>query len=112
MRGNSEPELTVSEAGRMGGMSTANRYGREHYSAIGHLGQLVFATKFTTEDRRRWGRLGGRPKRLHYSGENGKLRQRRQGEPARSYSILPHKDYNTEETEEPLARGDWVTVKK
>ena len=56
--------------------------------------------------------MGGRPRRKHYPGEDGNLRQRRQGEPARSYSILPHEDYNTEETGEPLAREDWVTVEK
>ena len=106
-------ELTVSEAGRIGGITTATRYGNGHYRRIGQLGQLSFAQRYGSEDRQRWGRMGGRPRRKHYPGEDGNLRQRRQGEPARSYSILPHEDYNTEETEEPLAKGDdRVTVKK
>jgi hypothetical protein len=105
-------ELTVSEAGRIGGITTATRYGNGYYRRIGQLGQLTFAQRYGSEDRRRWGRMGGRPRRKHYPGEDGNLRQRRQGEPARSYSILPHEDYNTEETEESPAKGDRVTVKK
>jgi len=70
-------EFTVSEAGKIGGITTASRYGSDHYRMIGHLGQLVFAQRYSSEDRRRWGRMGGRPRRQHYPEEDGNLRQRR-----------------------------------
>jgi len=105
-------ELTVSEAGKIGGITTASRYGTGYYRLIGHLGQLAFAQRYNSEDRRRWGRMGGRPRRRHYPGEDGNLRQRRQGEPARSFPILPHQNYNIQETEELLSWEDETTVKE
>lgn len=69
MRKNSDKqELTVSEAGKIGGTTTASRYGNNHYKVIGHLGQQTFAQRYDSEHRRRWGRMGGRPRRLHYPG--------------------------------------------
>lgn len=35
-------DLTCSEAGRLGGLVTLARYGREHYRRAGHKGQAVF----------------------------------------------------------------------
>ena len=54
--------ITVSEAGRLGGLETLRRHGRQHFVAAGRRGQKVIAHHYTTEDRRR-GSLGGRPKK-------------------------------------------------
>ena len=56
--------ITVSEAGRLGGLETLRRHGRQHFVTAGRCGQEVIARYYTTEDRRHWGSLGGRPKRL------------------------------------------------
>lgn len=65
--------LTVSEAGRLGGLITLARHGIAHYQKAGRKGQAKLATKCTTDQRRSWGTLGGRPKkiRFHDLGENG-----------------------------------------
>jgi hypothetical protein len=55
--------VTVSEAGRRGGTETLRRYGRSHFVIVGRLGQRVMAKLYTTEDRRSWGAMGGRPRR-------------------------------------------------
>ena len=66
-------ELTVSEAGRLGGLSTLARHGIAHYQKVGRKGQAKLATKCTSDQRRSWGALGGRPKRVRFRdlGENG-----------------------------------------
>lgn len=68
--------ITVSEAGRLGGLETLRRYGRQHFVTAGRRGQEVFAQHYATEDRRCWGSLGGRPKRLRLTdmGEKGQSR--------------------------------------
>jgi hypothetical protein len=68
--------VTVSEAGRLGGLETLRRHGRQHFVAAGCRGQEVIAHCYTAEDRRRWGRLGGRPRkpRLADVGEKGQSR--------------------------------------
>jgi len=68
--------ITVSEAGRLGGLETLRRHGRQHFVTAGHRGQEVITHHYTTEDRRRWGTLGGRPKkpRLADVGEKGQSR--------------------------------------
>lgn len=68
--------VTVSEAGRLGGLETLRRHGRQHFVTAGRRGQEVIAHHYTTEDRRHWGSLGGRPKRprLANMGENGQSR--------------------------------------
>ena len=67
------PELTVSEAGRLGGLSTLARHGIAHYQKAGRKGQAKLANKCTSAQRRYWGALGGRPKRVRFTnlGENG-----------------------------------------
>lgn len=63
--------LTVIESGRLGGLETLRRYGREHFVSAGQLGQVQFSKRYTREDRRRFGAMGGRPKKRHYMGEKG-----------------------------------------
>ena len=55
--------LTVAEAGAMGGTTTLTKYGRGHFRVIGKKGQASLAAKITSNERRIWGSLGGRPKK-------------------------------------------------
>ena len=55
--------MTVSEAGRLGGLETLRRHGRQHFAVAGRRGQTVMAQHYSTEARRLWGALGGRPRR-------------------------------------------------
>ena len=68
--------ITVSEAGRLGGLETLRRHGRQHFVAAGRHGQKAIAQHYTTEDRQRWGSLGGRPRRVRLAdmGEEGQSR--------------------------------------
>lgn len=59
-------EFTVKEAGAIGGKTTLAKYGREHFKAIGRKGQASLAAKITSNERRAWGTLGGRPLKRHY----------------------------------------------
>jgi hypothetical protein len=63
-----EPDIGVRQAGKLGGLSTRSRHGTDHFKAAGRKGQAVFASRYTTDDRRRWGALGGRPARIRYPG--------------------------------------------
>lgn len=67
--------ITVSEAGRLGGLETLRRHGRQHFAVAGRRGQEVIAHRYSTDDRRRWGRLGGRPK--NNISQHGEERQSR-----------------------------------
>lgn len=60
-------ELTVRQAGAIGGAMTFARYGREHFRAIGRKGQTSLAAKITSHERRIWGTMGGRPRKRRYS---------------------------------------------
>lgn len=44
---NGKYPMTKSECGRLGGLSTKARYGREHYSSIGRKGATVFHERYT-----------------------------------------------------------------
>ena len=55
-------EITVSEAGGMGGRAVLRVRGREHFSKIGVLGQKAMRAKFPNSARE-WGRLRGRPRK-------------------------------------------------
>lgn len=67
--------ISVKDAGGKGGMTTLARYGSEYFRAIGRKGQASLARKATSEQRRAWGALGGRPRRLkpQHMGEKGQL---------------------------------------
>ena len=77
--------ISCAEAGRAGGLQTLQRHGRAHFSTIGKLGQEKFKERYVTADRRFWGSLGGRPRRLGYSARGrAKESDREEGrEPAR-----------------------------
>ena len=64
-----QTKLTVSEAGRRGGLTTLSRYGREHFQKAGRKGQASLSAKLTQDQRREWGRQGGRPRKKRYRGE-------------------------------------------
>ena len=68
-------EFTTRQAGRLGGLTTLSRYGIAHYRKIGQKGQASFTAKFTSAERRRWGKLGGRP-RKHHDPNMGEKRQK------------------------------------
>ncbi len=65
--------LTVVEAGTKGGNTTFARYGKRHYQEAGRKGQASLSANISSEQRRSWGALGGRPKkhRLFIGGEKG-----------------------------------------
>lgn len=81
--------LSCVEAGRLGGITNLTKNGVAALQSAGRKGQRVLMSKYSVEDRRRWGRMGGRPRKKHYTGEEGSPRQRRNGEPAQSFSLLP-----------------------
>ena len=64
-------ELTVKQAGVLGGITTLARYGREHFRVIGRKGQANLTVKITSNERRAWGMLGGRPRKRLYPSEGG-----------------------------------------
>jgi len=85
--------LSVKEAGALGGAATLRRWGRGHFVEAGRRGQLVMARRYTSEDRRRWGKLGGRPRRnrlLFIMGEEGKPTEGGLGSPPCSTPSPPH----------------------
>lgn len=63
--------ITVSEAGRLGGLETLRRHGHHHFVRAGRLGQQVIARLYATEDRHRWGGMGGRPRKRRLVGLGG-----------------------------------------
>jgi general stress protein YciG len=67
-------QLTVKVAGARGGISTFYRHGKRHFQEIGRKGQASLSAKVSSEQRRSWGALGGRPRkrRLFVVGEKGK----------------------------------------
>lgn len=69
-------ELTVREAGRLGGLSTLTRHGLDHYRRAGRKGQAKLNARFGKAQRALWGAMGGRPKkpRLADMGEEGQFR--------------------------------------
>jgi general stress protein YciG len=52
--------ISVSEAGRRGGLAVLRNRGRSFYSEIGKKGQLVMREKYPGVAHE-WGKLGGRP---------------------------------------------------
>jgi len=64
--GDQKTQLTVQEAGRLGGLTTLNLHGKAHFAEAGKKGQKTLAAKSDTTQRRLWGAMGGRPQRLPY----------------------------------------------
>lgn len=69
-------KLTVKDAGRLGGLTTLARHGLDHYRVAGKKGQAKLAARFGKAQRRRWGSMGGRPRKrkLIHMGEKGQSR--------------------------------------
>ncbi|RLC65219.1 MAG: hypothetical protein DRI01_01615 [Chloroflexi bacterium] len=66
--------ITVTEAGRKGGLTVLSRRGQSFYSEIGKKGQTVMRRKYP-DMAREWGKRGGRPKKVTLDeilGEKGK----------------------------------------
>jgi general stress protein YciG len=66
--------ISVSEAGRKGGLAVLTEMGRAFYSRIGKKGQLAMRRKYPNMAKE-WGKRGGRPRKLtlaQYMGEAGK----------------------------------------
>jgi hypothetical protein len=55
--------ISTKLAGHLGGIKTVALHGRIHFVIAGKQGQQVFAQRYTSDDRSRWGKLGGRPKK-------------------------------------------------
>ena len=71
--GNKSGAISVNEAGRLGGLSTFRKYGRNHYRTIGQLGQQAMRNRYPGMASL-WGKSGGRPKKLSFDiimGEQG-----------------------------------------
>jgi hypothetical protein len=54
--------ISVTEAGRKGGLTVLNKRGHSFYSGIGKKGQAVMRRKYPAMATK-WGRLGGRPRK-------------------------------------------------
>ena len=54
--------LTVSEAGRKGGLALFSKRGRKHFAEIGKKGQEVMKERFPGMASA-WGKKGGRPRK-------------------------------------------------
>lgn len=67
-------ELTVREAGHRGGLAVLRNRGRQFFIEIGMKGQVIMRQKYPNMASK-WGKLGGRPKKLTLEqivGEKGK----------------------------------------
>jgi len=55
-------DVTVKQAGRLGGLATLRKQGRQFYAEIGRLGQRAMRAKHPNMASE-WGKLGGRPRK-------------------------------------------------
>lgn len=55
-------ELTVQQAGRLGGLATLRNQGRQFFVEIGRLGQQAMRREYPRMAHE-WGKLGGRPRK-------------------------------------------------
>lgn len=55
-------DITVSEAGRKGGLSLLAKRGNKHFAEIGKKGQEVLRKRYPGMASE-WGRKGGRPRK-------------------------------------------------
>lgn len=63
--------LTVQEAGRLGGRTTLERHGVEHYREAGKKGQAKLVERFDLTQRSVWGSMGGRPRKKRFNSHGG-----------------------------------------
>ena len=67
--------ITVSEAGRKGGLKVLRKRGKEYFSQIGRKGQAAMRRKHPGMASY-WGKQGGRPRKptlAEIAGENGQI---------------------------------------
>lgn len=57
--------ITVSEAGKLGGLTVLQNRGRDFFVKIGRKGQKVMRAKYP-DRAREWRKLGGRPRKPHF----------------------------------------------
>ncbi len=58
--------MTVSEAGRLGGLTVLRKRGNSWFAEIGSLGQKAMKAKHSSKAGE-WGRRGGRPRKPNLS---------------------------------------------
>lgn len=65
--------MTVSEAGRLGGLALLFKHGKKHFREIGNRGQQVLRQRYPGMASE-WGKKGGRPRKpsLNELGQGGK----------------------------------------
>lgn len=68
--------ITVSEAGRLGGLAVSQKHGRDFFVRIGRKGQQVTRQKHPTMAAA-WGRTGGRPRKPK-AGEGGRQTKKKE----------------------------------
>jgi len=56
--------VTVTTAGRKGGLSCLNKKGPEFYRQIGKKGQAAMRQRYP-DMAKQWGKLGGRPRKIN-----------------------------------------------
>ena len=69
--------MTVSEAGRKGGLKVLRKRGKEYFSQIGRKGQAAMRRKHPGMASY-WGKQGGRPRKptlAEIAGENGQINE-------------------------------------
>lgn len=77
-------DITVREAGRLGGLTVLRNHGREFYAEIGRQGQKVMRERYPGMARQ-WGKMGGRPRKPtldEFLGEGSQSDDRRRSGPA------------------------------
>jgi len=70
--------ITVSEAGRRGGLIVLARYGRKHFSIIGTKGQKALRKRHPGMAIV-WGAQGGRPRKPNLDNMGGQDKNNRRG---------------------------------
>ena len=58
-------DLTVSEAGRKGGLALFSKRGRKHFVEIGKKGQETMKKRYPGKASE-WGKKGGRPRKNNF----------------------------------------------
>jgi general stress protein YciG len=69
-RHSEKENLTVREAGKLGGLTLLLKHGKSHFTEIGRKGQMATRAKYP-EMASAWGKLGGRPRKLNLNTNMG-----------------------------------------
>jgi len=85
--------LTVREAGKLGGLTVLRKHGSAHFREIGKKGQKVMREHYPNMARK-WGKLGGRPRKTSTKGtmgEEGKKNSEEDADPPQLSPSSPSK---------------------